>query len=208
MDRWDRGRSRPHPKRVGLCRRSSPAAEFDDAVECGLRKRHHRQAALTDQRDVLEGRFRFDLREGHRLGQRRDRFEFDCDPALLVRGRIRESSTRDFAEAHHGLGGDALIKEHAILRPHGFEMKAGGVVAHTGPGRATVAEQIGEGVGVRLGFNEPVLRCHAWWALVRCTEMEPSEAEKLKARRLQLLLYVLMGLMIGVPIVIYVVRSR
>jgi len=38
--------------------------------------------------------------------------------------------------------------------------------------------------------------------------MEPSEAEKLKARRLQLLLYVLMGLMIGVPIVIYVVRSR
>ncbi len=44
--------------------------------------------------------------------------------------------------------------------------------------------------------------------MVRCTEMEPSEAEKLKARRLQLLLYVLMGLMIGVPIAIYVVRSR
>jgi hypothetical protein len=45
-------------------------------------------------------------------------------------------------------------------------------------------------------------------ALVGCTEMEPSEAEKLKARRMQLILYVLMALMIGIPIAVYVVVSR
>jgi len=44
--------------------------------------------------------------------------------------------------------------------------------------------------------------------LVGCTEMEPSEAEKLKARRMQLILYVLMALMIGIPIAVYVVISR
>jgi hypothetical protein len=42
--------------------------------------------------------------------------------------------------------------------------------------------------------------------LVRCTEMEPSEAEKLKARRVQLLLYVLVALMIGIPLVIFILR--
>jgi hypothetical protein len=37
--------------------------------------------------------------------------------------------------------------------------------------------------------------------------MEPTEAEKLKARRIQLLLYALMALMIGVPLAIFFVRS-
>ena len=43
--------------------------------------------------------------------------------------------------------------------------------------------------------------------LVRCTEMEPSEAEKLKARRVQLLLYWMMAVMIGVPAVIFVFQT-
>lgn len=42
--------------------------------------------------------------------------------------------------------------------------------------------------------------------MVRCTQMEPSEAEKLKARRVQLLLYALVALMIGVPLVIFILR--
>lgn len=42
---------------------------------------------------------------------------------------------------------------------------------------------------------------------MRCTEMEPSEAEKLKARRVQLLLYWMMAVMIGVPTVIFVLQS-
>jgi hypothetical protein len=37
--------------------------------------------------------------------------------------------------------------------------------------------------------------------------MEPSEAEKLKARRVQLLLYWMMAVMIVVPAVIFVFRS-
>jgi hypothetical protein len=37
--------------------------------------------------------------------------------------------------------------------------------------------------------------------------MEPSEAEKLKARRVQLLLYWMVAVMIAVPAVIFVVRS-
>jgi hypothetical protein len=37
--------------------------------------------------------------------------------------------------------------------------------------------------------------------------MEPTEAEKLKAQRVQRLLYVLMALMIGVPLLIFVVRG-
>jgi len=44
--------------------------------------------------------------------------------------------------------------------------------------------------------------------LVRCTEMEPTEAEKLKARRVQLLLYALVALMIGIPVAIYFLRAR
>ena len=37
--------------------------------------------------------------------------------------------------------------------------------------------------------------------------MEPSEAEKRKAVRVQRLLYLLMGLMIGVPLVIFIVQT-
>ena len=43
--------------------------------------------------------------------------------------------------------------------------------------------------------------------MVRCTEMEASAAEKRKARQVQLLLYVLTALMIGVPAVVFVVRT-
>lgn len=42
---------------------------------------------------------------------------------------------------------------------------------------------------------------------MRCTEMESTDAEKLKARRVQLLLYVLMALMVGIPLAIYFVRT-
>jgi len=38
--------------------------------------------------------------------------------------------------------------------------------------------------------------------------MEPTEAEKLKARRVQLLLYALVALMIGIPAAIFFLRSR
>jgi hypothetical protein len=38
--------------------------------------------------------------------------------------------------------------------------------------------------------------------------MEPTDAEKLKARRVQLLLYALVAIMIGVPVVIFFLRSR
>jgi hypothetical protein len=37
--------------------------------------------------------------------------------------------------------------------------------------------------------------------------MEPTEAEKLKARRVQRLLYVIMAVMIALPLVIYMIRS-
>jgi hypothetical protein len=37
--------------------------------------------------------------------------------------------------------------------------------------------------------------------------MEPTDAEKLKARRVQQLLYVLSALMIGVPTVIFILQT-
>jgi hypothetical protein len=37
--------------------------------------------------------------------------------------------------------------------------------------------------------------------------MEPTEAEKLKARRVQRLIYLLMALMIGIPVVIFLLQS-
>jgi hypothetical protein len=40
------------------------------------------------------------------------------------------------------------------------------------------------------------------------TEMEPTDAEKLKARRVQLFLYVLIALMIGIPVAIYFVKNQ
>jgi hypothetical protein len=43
--------------------------------------------------------------------------------------------------------------------------------------------------------------------LVRCTEMELTEAEKLKARRVQRLLYALMAIMIGIPLVVFILQS-
>ena len=43
--------------------------------------------------------------------------------------------------------------------------------------------------------------------LVRCTEMEPTDAEKLKARRVQRLLYVLVALMIGIPLIIFLFQT-
>ncbi|MGH7945259.1 MAG: hypothetical protein ACREH8_23830 [Opitutaceae bacterium] len=42
---------------------------------------------------------------------------------------------------------------------------------------------------------------------MRCTEMEPTEAEKLKARHVQRLLYVLMAVMIGIPAVIFIFQT-
>lgn len=44
--------------------------------------------------------------------------------------------------------------------------------------------------------------------LVRWTEMEPADTEKLKGRRVQLLLYALTVLMIVVPLLVFVVKSR
>jgi hypothetical protein len=37
--------------------------------------------------------------------------------------------------------------------------------------------------------------------------MEPTEAEKLKARRVQRLLYLIMAVMILLPLIIYMIRS-
>jgi hypothetical protein len=37
--------------------------------------------------------------------------------------------------------------------------------------------------------------------------MEPTEAEKLKARRVQRLLFVLMAVMIALPLVLFLVKS-
>jgi len=37
--------------------------------------------------------------------------------------------------------------------------------------------------------------------------MEPTEAEKIKGRRVQLLLYALVAVMIGVPVAIFFLRS-
>jgi hypothetical protein len=37
--------------------------------------------------------------------------------------------------------------------------------------------------------------------------MEPTDAEKLKARRVQRLLYVLMALMIAIPLVIFLLQT-
>jgi len=51
------------------------------------------------------------------------------------------------------------------------------------------------------------LRCHGVVSLVRCTEMELTDAEKLKARRVQRLLYALIVLMIGIPVIIFILRS-
>lgn len=44
--------------------------------------------------------------------------------------------------------------------------------------------------------------------LVHSTEVEPTEAEKLKGRRVQRLLYALMAVMIVAPLVALVLRSR
>lgn len=44
------------------------------------------------------------------------------------------------------------------------------------------------------------------WALFRV--MEPTEEEKRQARRVQLLLYWMMAVMIGVPLVIFILRLR
>jgi len=38
--------------------------------------------------------------------------------------------------------------------------------------------------------------------------MEATETEKLKARRVQIVLYVVTALMIGVPLLIFLLRSR
>jgi hypothetical protein len=37
--------------------------------------------------------------------------------------------------------------------------------------------------------------------------MEPTDAEKLKALRIQRLLYALMALMIGIPLIIFILRA-
>ncbi len=42
---------------------------------------------------------------------------------------------------------------------------------------------------------------------MRCTEMEPTDAEKEKARRVQLLLYVLIAVMVGVPVFLMLTRT-
>ena len=43
---------------------------------------------------------------------------------------------------------------------------------------------------------------------MRCTEMEPTDAEKAKGERAQMLLYVVMLVMVFTPLVIFFLRSR
>jgi hypothetical protein len=52
------------------------------------------------------------------------------------------------------------------------------------------------------------LRCHQGNGLVRCTEMDATEAEKANARRVQWLLYGLVIVMIGAPVLVFFLRNR
>ena len=53
-----------------------------------------------------------------------------------------------------------------------------------------------------------LLRCHKAAGLVRCTDMEPTEAEKREGRRAQLLLCALVAVMVTLPIVLLILRTR
>jgi uncharacterized membrane protein len=86
-------------------------------------------------------------------------------------------------------------------------MHTGGKVPDARPGGFFLADKVGPRVGFRFRFHQPVLRCHEVGGLVRSTEMEPTEAEKLKARRIQRLLYVLVALMIGIPFIIFILQT-
>ena len=134
-------------------------------------------------------------------------FQFHGHPTRFIRGRIRESRAGDFAGADNCFRGHALVKEHPVAGSHGVQMPARGKISHAGPSRLLVADKVGPRVRVRFRLHEPVLRCHAAMGLVRCTEMEPTEAEKLKAHRVQLLLYVLMAVMIGLPLALFLLKS-
>ena len=101
----------------------------------------------------------------------------------------------------------ALVEQDAVTAPHRLQVKAGREVSHAGPCGLLVADEVSPRVGIGFRFHEPVLRCHAGAGLVRCTEMEPTDAEKLKARRVQQLLYALMAVMIGIPVIILFLRS-
>jgi hypothetical protein len=52
-----------------------------------------------------------------------------------------------------------------------------------------------------------VLRCHTAGPLVRWTEMEATDAEKLKGRRAQRFIYLLMAVMIALPFFVLLVRN-
>ena len=99
-------------------------------------------------------------------GHWRDGLELDGDPAFLVRGGVGEGGLGDLAESDHGLGWHAFIKQDAVALLHGAEVEARGVIAHTGPGGAAVADEIRPCVRFGFGFHQPVLGCHAKGGLV------------------------------------------
>ena len=100
----------------------------------------------------------------------------------------------------------AFVEQHAIADAHGFEVKAGGEVAHARPRGATVAQQIGIGIGRGFGLHEPVLHCHGRRGLVRSIAMDATATEKAKARRVQWFLYGLVVVMVGAPLIVFFLR--
>ena len=110
--------------------------------------------------------------------------------------------------SHVSAGNTSPGVRSAFGRPHHLGREREHGYNRTLPGQAGAGSspQSAGGAGARRRVR--VLRCHAPGGLVRWTEMELTEAEKLKAQRAQRWLYVLIALMIAAPFFVLVVQSQ
>ena len=117
---------------------------------------HHRQTGLPDQSEFLERTRRFNLRKSNRSGQFADRNQVNSAPVSFFRGRVRICRAFHPPDSDSGFLVNAMIEKKFISLLHLAQVISRGVIAHPGPARAVVSDEILPRIGSRLRLHQPV----------------------------------------------------
>src|SRR6266446_9131307 len=137
--------------------RDLSAAELCDCGEFRRAERHHGEARILEERNVIQLGRRLDRVERDRLLEGLHRHEIDAVPARFIGRRIRIRCARDFRDADDFLPDDRVVKKNEVALFHRPEIVPRLEIPDAGPRRAAVARELLPRVGGGFLFDHPVL---------------------------------------------------
>src|SRR4029077_12478380 len=98
-----------------------------------------------------------DLPKRHWPSQRFVRGKIDRAPIALPRRWVGVSSPHDLGDAHDGFLLSAVVEKNFVAFAHPAQIISRGVIAHPGPARAALGNEIRPRVARWLLFHQPVI---------------------------------------------------